>query len=145
MVDWMVGAFRWYRRGVTILMLIIVSYLSYDFYKGVQDTNSIHQYWIKDVNVVPVVSVLIALIGANVLLMFLFSPRGSTLWLTVFSLLWNGYVWFQVIFIPRLNEEIQQVGMNAWFKWSLIITGGLILSCFVLEWKSRYRMGWEFY
>ena len=141
----MVQAFRWYRRCTAILMLILISYFSYEFYKGMQNTEQLNHYILKGVDIVPIAPVVVALVGINVLMMFLFSPRGSTLWVTIFSLLWNSYVWFQTQFVSKLTVLPGITVSDTILTCSLWITGIWIVVCFILEWKSRYRMGWEFY
>lgn len=110
-----------------------------------QNTEQLNHYILKGVDIVPVAPVVVALVGINVLMMFLFSPRGSTLWVTIFSLLWNSCVWFQTQFVSKLTVLPGITVSDTILTCSLWITGIWIVVCFILEWKSRYRMGWEFY
>lgn len=145
MADLIVQMFRWYRQCTALFMLGLIGYLSYDFYKITLIEDFDYSYFLKGIDLVPIVPIAAALIGINVLVMFIFSPRGSTLWVTIFSLLWNGSLWFQTEFLPKLNESSVMTGFNNLLKHSLFFSGIWIVVCFILEWKSRYRMGWEFY
>ena len=132
--------FRFFRGGLAIGMGILILYCWCAFLTSVKEGSMIMTYQVGETNVLPFIHMGVTLVLFNVVVMFLFSPKGSTVCLALFTLIWNSYLWFQVYettwLSPELFESAQLLCLDI-LQINCLVSLILVLSCGLLELNSR--------
>lgn len=148
MADFIVKLFKIFRQLIGLSMCLLIVYSFCGFLDSVSASGSSVVYMKGDVNIIPIIHIAVTMIVFNLLVLFLFGPKGSTLCTLVLAGIWNTYVWMQVCIIETVGNE----GLKSIYKWdqqmletSIAISAIIIIFCLLLEYKSRIRMGWKYY
>ena len=148
MADFIVKLFKIFRQLIGLSMCLLIVYSFCGFLDSVSASGSSVVYMKGDVNIVPIIHVAVSMIVFNLLVLFLFGPKGTTLCAIMLAGIWNTYVWMQVCIIEVVGSE----GLKLIYKWdqqmlktSLIVSAVVLVCCLLLEYKSRIRMGWKYY